>query len=70
MTIVEDKRIRFGKPVIEGTRVAVNDIVDAFYEAGRGTGQIASDFNISEEEAEAALRYHHRRKQEYEPVTA
>ncbi len=59
MTIVEDKDIRFGKPVIAGTRVAVKDIVEAFYGAGRSTADIAEDFDISEEEVEEALRYHH-----------
>lgn len=60
MAIVEDKDVRCGKPVIEGTRVAVEDIVETFFEVSRGVEEIASDFNVEEEEVEEALRYHHR----------
>lgn len=70
MTIVEDKDIRFGKPVIDGTRVAVEDVVESFYDAGRSTADIAEDFNVSEEEVEEALRYHHEQEHVDQPVTA
>ncbi|MDY6768822.1 MAG: DUF433 domain-containing protein [Candidatus Nanohaloarchaea archaeon] len=71
MTIIQNKNIRVGKPVIEGSRVAVEDVVEAFYERGKSREEVAEAYNISEEEVEEALRYHHRtRHGEPEPITA
>lgn len=58
MAIVKDDSIRSGKPVVQGSRVAVKDIVESFYDAGRSIEQIAYDFDLSTEEVEDALRYH------------
>lgn len=57
MTIVKDDNIRFGKPTVKGTRIAVIDIVGSFYDAGRSVEQIAEDYSIEEKEVEEALRY-------------
>lgn len=58
MPIVRNDEVRSGKPVVKGTRVAVQDIVDTFYQVGRSVDEIAEDFGISEHEVEEALRYH------------
>lgn len=68
MTIVKDKDKRFGKPIIQGTRVTVKDIVETFYDAGRSVKEISEDFDIEEEEVEEALRYYKDRDPEEVPA--
>lgn len=68
MTIVKDQDIRFGKPTVQGTRIAVKDVVETFYDAGRSVKEIAEDYQIEEKEVEEALRYH--RNREKDEVTA
>lgn len=60
MVIVKKEDVRSGQPTVEGTRVTVGDVVERFYELGRGLGDIASDLGIEESQAEEALRYYHR----------
>ena len=55
MAIVQSEKIRSGKPVVQGTRVAVVDIVETFYDLDRSVDQVAEDFNISVEQVEEAL---------------
>jgi uncharacterized protein (DUF433 family) len=57
MAIIQSDKIRSGKPVVQGTRVAVEDIVETFYELDRSVEEVASDFDISVEQVEEALRY-------------
>ena len=59
MTIVRNDDVRSGKPVVDGTRVTVGDIVERFYSLGRGSSQIASDLGVDESDVEEALRYYH-----------
>lgn len=59
MTVVRREDVRGGDPVISGTRVSVNDIVERFYDLGRGISVIAEDLEVSEEDVEEALRYYH-----------
>ncbi|MDY6769838.1 MAG: DUF433 domain-containing protein [Candidatus Nanohaloarchaea archaeon] len=71
MTIIQNEDIRVGKPVIQGSRVAVEDVVEAFYERGKSQEEVAEAYNISEEAVEEALRYHHQTQHgETEAVTA
>jgi len=56
MAIVQSEKIRSGKPTVQGTRVAVEDIVETFYKLDRSVEQVAEDFNISREQVEEALR--------------
>lgn len=54
--IVIDERIRFGKPVIKGTRVSVDEVLGAL--AGGMTHQeIEKEYGVTEEGIKAALRY-------------
>jgi uncharacterized protein (DUF433 family) len=59
MTVVRDEGVRSGKPVIEGTRITVNDVAKRFYKLGRSGSSIASDLGLSEKQVEEALRYYH-----------
>jgi len=52
--------VRDGKPVVEGTRITVGDIIERFYSLGRSTDQITSDLGVENSEVEEALRYYHR----------
>jgi uncharacterized protein (DUF433 family) len=54
--IAVDPLIRFGKPVIEGTRVPVSVIVGAVA-AGDSWEEIAREYGITDEDIRAALAY-------------
>jgi uncharacterized protein (DUF433 family) len=54
--IAVDPMVRFGKPVIEGTRVPVSVIVGAVA-AGDAWEEIAREYGITEEDIRAALAY-------------
>lgn len=54
--VVVDRQVRFGKPVIRGTRVPV-DIVVAKLAGGMTLEQVAEEYAISLEDVRAALGY-------------
>jgi uncharacterized protein (DUF433 family) len=54
--IAVDPLIRFGKPVIQGTRVPVSVIVGAVA-SGDSWEEIAREYGINEEDIRAALAY-------------
>jgi len=54
--IVIDKEIRHGKPVIKGTRVPV-DIILGSLAGGMSYEEVCEDYEISEEDIKAAIRY-------------
>jgi uncharacterized protein (DUF433 family) len=54
--IVVDDTIRFGKPVIEGTRVPV-DLVVGKLAGGMSTEEVAAEYGLDREDVLAALRY-------------
>ncbi len=54
--IVADPNIRFGKPVIEGTRVPVSLVV-AKLGGGMTKDEVATEYGLSLEEIRAALSY-------------
>ena len=56
LRITVDPQVRFGKPVIEGTRVPVSVIVGAIA-AGDSWEEIGQEYRISEEDIRAALAY-------------
>ena len=58
MAIVQSEKIRSGKPVVQGTRVTVEDIIETFYKLDRSVDEVASDFGIDKRDVEQALRYH------------
>lgn len=54
--IVANPKVRFGKPVIEGTRVSV-DLVVGQLGAGMSPDEVAREYGITYEDVLAALRY-------------
>jgi uncharacterized protein (DUF433 family) len=54
--IVVDERVRFGKPVIEGTRVPV-DVVLGKLAAGMTTEAVAQEYGLIRDDVLAALAY-------------
>lgn len=71
MAIVKNEDVRAGKPVIEGSRVAVEDVVESFYDREKSREQVAEAYGITEKEVEEALRHHHQKQHgEAEEATA
>jgi uncharacterized protein (DUF433 family) len=54
--IVVDEKIRFGKPVIKGTRVPV-DLVIAKLGAGMSMEEVERNYDLTRDDILAALRY-------------
>lgn len=54
--IVVDPKIRFGKPVIQGTRVPV-ELVIAKLAGGMSAQEVAAEYEIALEDIQAALAY-------------
>lgn len=54
--IVIDAKIRFGKPVIKGTRVPV-DLIIGKIAGGMAMEEIAREYELKKEDIFAALRY-------------
>ena len=54
--IVADEGIRFGKPVIKGTRVPV-DLVVGKLAGGMTVEQVAEEYDLQRDDVLAALRY-------------
>jgi uncharacterized protein (DUF433 family) len=54
--VAVDPLIRFGKPVIQGTRVPVSVVVGAVA-SGDSWEEIAREYGINEEDIRAALSY-------------
>lgn len=54
--IVQDERVHFGKPVVEGTRVTVSAIVGAIA-SGDAIDQVAKDYGISREDVHEAINF-------------
>ncbi len=54
--IIQDPDIRFGKPVIKGTRISVYDILEAL-KRGQTIDEIAEEFKISKEDMIKAIEF-------------
>lgn len=54
--IVVDPRIRFGKPVVQGSRVPV-ELIIAKLAGGMGSEEVAEEYGITSEDVRAALSY-------------
>jgi uncharacterized protein (DUF433 family) len=54
--IVIDEKVRFGRPVIEGTRVPVELVVGKIA-GGMSIDQVAEEYGLSREDVQAALSY-------------
>lgn len=56
--VLVDPQVQFGEPVIEGTRIPTGSVVDMTSYAT--TDEVASEFGITTEQAEAALKFERR----------
>jgi uncharacterized protein (DUF433 family) len=54
--VTVDEKVRFGRPVIEGTRVPV-DLVIGRLAAGMSIEEICEEYEITGEDVRAALNY-------------
>jgi uncharacterized protein (DUF433 family) len=54
--IVVDLAVRFGRPVIEGTRVPVETVL-AKMAGGMTASEVAGEYELTEEDVRAALHY-------------
>ncbi|MFB6158274.1 MAG: DUF433 domain-containing protein [Candidatus Nanohalobium sp.] len=54
--VVVDDDVRHGKPVIEGTRVTVEEVL-GMLEAGMDFDDIESEYGVEREGVQAAVRY-------------
>ena len=54
--IVIDEKVRFGRPVIKGTRVSVDEVLGALA-SGMTHQEIGKEYGVTEEGIKAALRY-------------
>jgi uncharacterized protein (DUF433 family) len=54
--ITVDEAVRFGRPVIQGTRVPV-DVVVGKIASGMSVDEVAKEYGIEPEDVRAALRY-------------
>ncbi len=54
--IVVDSSVRFGRPVIQGTRVPV-DLIVAKLAGGMAAADVATEYELSMEDVQAALSY-------------
>ncbi len=54
--IVIDEKIRFGKPIIKGTRITVDEVLGALA-GGMTIKEIEKEYGVKEDGVLAALRY-------------
>lgn len=54
--ITVDKKVRFGKPVIEGTRVPV-DLVVGKIAGGMTIEEVAKEYDLTKRQVQTALKY-------------
>jgi len=54
--ITANAKVRFGKPVIEGTRVPV-DLVVGKIAGGMAVDEVGKEYDLTKEQVLAALRY-------------
>lgn len=54
--IVVDSSVRFGKPLIEGTRLTVHEVLGALA-GGMASEEIEREYDLSSAQIQAVLRY-------------
>ncbi|MBI2452046.1 DUF433 domain-containing protein [Candidatus Pacearchaeota archaeon] len=54
--IVIDGRIRHGKPIIEGTRISVEDVLEML-ESGMSYEEIEEEYGLTKEDILAVIKY-------------
>lgn len=59
-----DPQIRFGKPCISGTRIAVEDIAVMYLKMGESLKEISQEYNLSLASVYAAIAYYYENQEE------
>ena len=54
--IIIDSKVRHGKPIIEGTRITVDEVL-GMLEAGMTYEEIKKEYNLTKEQILAVIRY-------------
>jgi uncharacterized protein (DUF433 family) len=54
--VVVDEKVRHGKPIIEGTRITVDEVLDML-EAGMAYDEIEKEYGITKDDIKAVVRY-------------
>jgi len=54
--IITDTEIRHGKPIIEGTRITVDEVL-GMLEAGMTYEEIKKEYNLTKEQILAVIKY-------------
>ncbi|NEP47062.1 MAG: DUF433 domain-containing protein [Okeania sp. SIO2H7] len=62
--ITVSPKVRFGKPCIAGTRIAVEDVAVAYLQMGESLEKIALDYNLSLASVYAAIAYYYDNQEE------
>lgn len=65
--IITDPKIMLGKPIIAGTRITV-ELVLNLIEQGQTIAEIMEDYDLTKEQVKAAIRYANKRVEEVNPV--
>ncbi|MBI3260766.1 DUF433 domain-containing protein [Candidatus Berkelbacteria bacterium] len=61
--IVVDPKIRFGQPIIKGTRITADEVL-GFVAAGMANDAITKEYGLTQEDILAAIKYRHKPLQE------
>lgn len=54
--VIVDEKIRHGKPIIEGTRITVDEVLDML-EAGMTYEEIEKEYGLTKEQILAVIKY-------------
>ena len=54
--IIIDEEVRHGKPIVEGTRITVDDVL-GWLESGLGYEEIEQEYGITKEDIIEVIRY-------------
>ncbi len=65
--IITNPKIMLGKPTIAGTRITVELILN-LVEHGQTIPEITEDYELTEDQVRAALKYAQKRVKEYNPA--
>ncbi len=54
--VIVDEKVRHGKPIVEGTRVTVDEVLDML-EAGMTYEEIKKEYGLTKEQILAVIKY-------------
>lgn len=54
--VIVDEKVRHGKPIVEGTRITVDEVLDML-EAGMTYEEIKKEYGLTKEQILAVIKY-------------